>query len=128
MLKHNTKVMILILSMCLAISMCGCSSKNDESSDYENTVIISKDDKLLNESMAAFLSGKLPDGDVYFEPSVTALANERIYNYDPIDTYASTNAFYYKVLDKDTGTYYMYRFQMGSSGKIESYVRYTLEV
>ena len=122
------RVTIIVLAIAVtAISLAGCNKKDNTSSSNENTVVLTGDEALINESMSKFLSGELVEGDNYFDAGVRVDIDDKYTNYDIIDSYGSTNAFYYKILNKDDGTYYMFRFQMNSSGKIDSYVKYTLE-
>lgn len=125
-MKIRVTIIALVIAV-TAISLAGCNKKDDVSSSNENTVVLTGDETLINESMSKFLSGELIEGDNYFDAGVRIDIDDRYTNYDIIDSYGSTNAFYYKILNKDDGTYYMFRFQMNSSGKIDSYVKYTLE-
>lgn len=114
----------LALIACV-LTGCGSSDKSNGNTASNNYRIISIREEEFNDEVENFLKGKDITGSEYFSDGIKPFSEDMCFRYEVVDRYSSENAVYYKI--KTDTEYIMYRFQMGESQKIESYIKYKLE-
>ena len=119
-----------MVAMIFSLTLCGCSSNNSggtgAKTDY---VVFDVNSEQLDKDVLAFVKGTLYTGSSYFNAGIAIDSEDRYNRTEIISKYTCENAVYYKLHITDGGGdfYCMYRFQMGTEGKIESYIKYVVE-
>lgn len=130
----NIKIAFMIASLLvISTSLVGCKKGNEQESNTgsskSNYVVYSINDPDLEESMLSFIKGQLYDGNDYFNAGIAITNDDRYSRVEITEKYSCENAVYCKthITDGNGSFYCLYRFQMGTNGKIESYIKYVLE-
>ena len=127
-MKHF-KALTIASALCISIMMCGCDTEDVESKPVNTQLStqaafdINSND--LEDAVDKFIKGDVVSGTTYFNETIKNDIEDMYFNYEIVDKYANKNSVYFKI--KSDGVYMMFRFQIGTDGKIESYIKYTLE-
>ena len=113
----------LICGIAVMVSLLTGCSLNSGTQKTESYAVLSIENEQLEDEIDNFLKGK--ETKDYFDINLAISENDKCFRYNVIDKYSNDNAFYFKVKSEDS--YYLYRFQMGDTGKIVSYIKYNLE-
>ena len=125
----SLKILVIAITLSMSLTACNSNDSSDNTSKKANYTVFELNDTQLDNSVLTFIKGQLYEGDNYFNAGIAITGDDRYNRVEILDKYTCENAVYYKthITDGNGDFYCMYRFQMGTQGKIESYIKYVLE-
>lgn len=116
-------VIILSISVCI-LGTTGCTKNSNKDNGETNTKIDFANENLETDLKSLIREGS-NKGSSYIESDLILDVEDRFKEHEVAEKYVCNNAIYLKISAE--GKSFLYRFQLNSNNKVESYIKYRVE-